>query len=135
MTGRVLMCAVRKKDQEVWILQLGKQAGLVKHAFWKMSSNRPTETLQTRLPKVPADVFTAGPDDSAVCLSTVHTPSSSIRLPIPTATFFFFFCINICSVKYDSLLPERSIPLPHDKYLYRPCSYMLVSYPWHINGS
>lgn len=48
------MCAVRKKDQEVWILQLGKQAGLVKHAFWKneqqQSANRDAaDTLPTYL--------------------------------------------------------------------------------------
>lgn len=38
------------------------------------------------------DVFTAGLRFTALCvLSIVHTPSSSIRPPIPTATFFFFF--------------------------------------------
>lgn len=49
--------------------------------------------------------------------------------------FFFFFCTNICSVKYDSLLPERSIPT-HDKYPYRSRSVICWSLgPWHINGS
>ena len=134
MTGRVLMCAVRKKDQEVWILQLGKQAGLVKHVFWKndrqQSANRdPADTPPTDL----MSSHCSAPIYSAVYLSTIHTSSSFDKAS--HSHCYFFFCTNICSVKYDSLLPERSIPT-HDKYPYRSCSVICWSPgPWHINGS
>lgn len=134
MTRSVLMCAIRKKDQEVWVLQLGKQAGLVKHVFWK-NDHQQSANRHCRHAAYIADVFSLqGSDYSAVCLSTIHTSISLIRLPIPTATFFFF-CTNICSVKYDSLLPERSIPT-HDKHPYRSCSVICwPPGPWHINGT
>lgn len=84
------MCAVRKKDQEVWILQLGKQAGLVKHVFWKndrqQSANRdPADTPPTDL----MSSHCSAPIYSAVYLSTIHTSSSFDKASYSHCYFFF----------------------------------------------
>ena len=83
------MCAIRKKDQEVWVLQLGKQAGLVKHVFWKNDQQR-WANRRCRHAAYTPDVFSLqGSDYSAVCLSTIHTSRSS-----HSHCYFFFFALT-----------------------------------------
>lgn len=123
---QLLICAGRRKGHPAWVQQLRKQGGTRRVCVWKNDQQHSSD----------GGLWTWSPSVSVLMSVALHLYLPHVQaFDKASQSLCYFLCTNICSVKYDSLLPERSIPT-HDKYPYWSCS-VICSSPglWHINSS